>query len=236
MANLLENFEKTDGKVWRNKQLKQKRSRIIHKISKNLLTNLSQRCIMTSFLQGDAYAYPWEQNGKIWNTKQERLNKLLDASAYHYDIERDVTVEGGSFPAAATYYLRDENYLITRRHVLNAVENYDYTYFYLTDELDEEILQKQIDLSLRAGLDRVKPHREHMSSFVTLVILADTITPEAKKLLQKTRFRKNFRLALHGWMEYHIAAMEISTHSFLSNPAGKEAKKTLEANFASKAQ
>ena len=72
-------------------------------------------------------------------TKQERLNKLLDAYAYHYDIERDVTVEGGSFPAAATYYLRDENYLITRRHVLNAVENYDYTYFYLTDELDEEI-------------------------------------------------------------------------------------------------
>ena len=202
---------------------------------------------MTSLLQGDAYAYPWEQNGKIWDrkkagqifmemTKQERLNKLLDAYAYHYDIERDVTVEGGSFPAAATYYLRDENYLITRRHVLNAVENYDYTYFYLTDELDEEILQKQIDLSLRAGLDRVKPHREHMSSFVTLVILADTITPEAKKLLQKTRFRKNFRLALHGWMEYHIAAMEISTHSFLSNPAGKEAKKTLEANFSSKAQ
>ena len=35
-------------------------------------------------------------------TKQERLEKLLDAYAYHYDIERDVTVEGGSFPAAAT--------------------------------------------------------------------------------------------------------------------------------------
>ena len=169
-------------------------------------------------------------------TKQERLDKLLDAYAYHYDIERDVTVEGGSFPAAATYFLRDENYLISRRHVLNAVENYDYTYFYLADTLDEESLQKQIDLSMQAGMSRIKPHKEHMSSFVTLVILADTITPEAKKLLQKTRFRKNFRLALHGWMEYHIAAMEISTHSFLSNPAGKEAKKTLEANFSSKAQ
>ena len=102
--------------------------------------------------------------------------------------------------------------------------------------MDEESLQKQIDLSMQAGMSRIKPHKEHMSSFVTLVILADTITPEAKKLLQKTRFRKNFRLALHGWMEYHIAAMEISTHSFLSNPAGKEAKKTLEANFSSKAQ
>ena len=167
-------------------------------------------------------------------TKQERLDKLLDAYSYHYDIERDVTVEGGSFPAAATYFLRDENYLITRRHVLNAVENYDYTYFYLVDALDEETLQKQIDLSMQAGMSRIKPHKEHMSSFVTLVILADTITPEAKKLLQKTRFRKNFRLALHGWMEYRIAAMEIATNSFLSNPAAKEARKLLEANFAPK--
>ena len=92
-------------------------------------------------------------------TKQERLDKLLDAYSYHYDIERDVTVEGGSFPAAATYFLRDENYLISRRHVLNAVENYDYTYFYLVDTLDEETLQKQIDLSMQAGMSRIKPHK-----------------------------------------------------------------------------
>ena len=82
-------------------------------------------------------------------------------------------------------------------------------------------------------MSHIKPNREHMSSFVTLVILADTIDPEAKTLIKKTRFRKNFRLALHGWMEYHIAAMEISTHSFLSNPAGKEARKLLEGNFPS---
>ena len=164
-------------------------------------------------------------------TKQERLNKLRDAYAYHYDIERDVTVEGGSFPAAATYYLRDENYLITKKHVLNAVENHEYVYFYLTEHLDVETLQKQIDLSREAGMGNIKPNREHMSSFVTLVILADTIDPEAKKLIKKTRFRQNFRLALHGWMEYHIAAMEISTNSFLSNPAGKGARKLLEGNF-----
>ena len=99
-----------------------------------------------------------------------------------------------------------------------------------------ETLRQQIEVSRAAGMTNIKPDKEHMSSFVTLVILADTIDPEAKAIIKKTRFRKNFRLALHGWMEYHIAAMEISTNSFLSNPAGKEAKKTLEANFSSKAQ
>ena len=166
-------------------------------------------------------------------TMQERLNKLLNAYSHHYDIARDVTVEGGRFPATAFFYLRDENYLISKKHVLSAVENYEYVYFYLTEHLTAEDLQKQIEVSRNAGMSHIKPHKEHMSSLVTLVVLADTIDPEAKTLIKKTRFRKNYRLALHGWMEYHIAAMEISTNSFLSNPAGKGARKTLEQNFRS---
>ena len=169
-------------------------------------------------------------------TQQERLEKLLNAYSHHYDIARDVTVEGGTFPATAFFFLRDENYLISKKHVLSAVENHEYVYFYLTEHLTAEELKKQIDLSKKAGMGHIKPSKEHMSSFVTLVILADTIDPEAKTLIKKTRFRKNYRLALHGWMEYHIAAMEISTQSFLSNPAGKEARKLLEGNFASGAK
>lgn len=165
-------------------------------------------------------------------TRQERLEKILNAYSYHYDIARDVAVDGGAFPATAFYYLRDENYLVSRKHVLNAVENHEYVYFYLTEHLSAGDLRAQIELSRNAGLKNIEPSKEHMSSLVTLVILADTIDPEAKALIKKTRFRKNFRLALHGWMEYHIAAMEISTQSFLSNPAGKGARKLLEANFA----
>ncbi len=166
---------------------------------------------------------------------QKKLDKLLIAYSHQYDIARDVAVEGGHFPATATFYLRDENYLVSKKHVLSAVENYDYTYFYLADHLDADTLRQQIDLSLKVGRARVKPHREHMSSFVSLVILANTIDDEAKALIKKTRFQKYFRLALHGWMEYHIAAMECSTNSFLSNPAGKGAKKILEQNLSSNA-
>ena len=167
------------------------------------------------------------------NEMQMRLEKLLNAYSHQYDIERDVTVDGGSFPATATFFLRDENYLISKKHVLSAVENYDYTYFYIIDHLDAATLQQQIELTRKVGFARVKPHREHMSSFVSLVILADTIDEEAKKLIKKTRFHKYFRLALHGWMEYHIAAMECSTNSFLSNPAGRGARKILEQNLGS---
>lgn len=165
-------------------------------------------------------------------TLEQRLSKLLDAYSHHYDIERNVVIEGNSFPATATYYLRDENYLISRQHVLSTVESHEYVYFYLTSHLDEPTLRSQIELTKRLGLANIKPCKTHMCSFVTLVVLADTIAPEAKRLIAKTRFRKNYLMALHGWMEYHLAAMECSTSSFFSNPAGKEARKNLERNFA----
>ena len=168
-------------------------------------------------------------------TLQDRLEQLLQAYSYYFDIGRDVQVDGGSFPATAAYHFREENYIATKAHVVYATEQHEYVYFYVTEHLTAEDAAKQIELSKTAGLAAIDPHKEHMFSYVTLVVLADVIDPEAKRLLQKTRFRKNFWLALHGWMEYHIAAMESSTQSFLSNPAGKEARKTLERNFAPKA-
>lgn len=163
---------------------------------------------------------------------EERLEKLLKAYSYYYDIERDVTVPGGSFPATAFYHFREENYIATKAHTVYATEQHEYVYFFVTEHLDADTLQKQIDLSREAGLAAINPHKEHMFSYVTLVILAETIDPEAQKLIKKTRFRKNYWLALRGWMEYHIAAMEGTTPRFLSNPAGRETRKTLERNFA----
>ena len=165
---------------------------------------------------------------------QEQLNKLLDAYSHSYDIDRDVEENGHRWIATATYYLRDENYLISKQHVLSAVEQHEYLYFYLTDHLSAADLEKQITLSKESGLSKVKPHKDHMFSNVGLVILANTIDPEAQKIIKKTRFRKNYRLSLWGWTEYQLAAMESSTNSFYANPAGAGARKIMEQNFAPK--
>lgn len=167
-------------------------------------------------------------------TLGERLNKLLDAYSHSYDIERDVEEEGRLWPATATYFLRDENYLISKQHVLSAVEQHEYLYFHVTDHLTVADLEALIDLSKSAGLRKVKPHKDHMFSNVGLVILANTIEPEAQKLIKKTRFRKNYRLSLWGWTEYQLAAMEVSTNCFYANPAGAGARNIMEQNFAPK--
>lgn len=169
-------------------------------------------------------------------TLREKLEALLNSYTAYFDIERDVTVPGGFFSALAKYRLREENYIMTRANTVYATEQYEYVYFFLAEHLDAETLRRQIELSREAGLALIDPHKEHMFSYVTLVVLAGTIDPEAKKLIKRYRFRKNFWLALHGWMEYHIAAVDFSKEDALSNPAGKDVRKILRQVFQSKAK
>ena len=98
-------------------------------------------------------------------TPEQQLNRLLDAYSHAYDVERDVTVEDTVYPAMATYFLRDENYLISRKHVLSATEQHEYVYFLQTEHLSAEDLQKHIDRTKAAGLSLVRPHKEHMFSW-----------------------------------------------------------------------
>lgn len=165
---------------------------------------------------------------------RKHLEKLLDAYSHICDINRNTEEEGFPFAATADYYLRDENYLISKQHVLSAVEQHEYLYFHLTDHLSADGLREVADLAKRLGLARVKPHKDHMFSNIGLIILANTIDPEAEKLIRRTHFRKNYALTFHGWTEFQIAAMNVSTNCFCSNPAGKEARKIMEQNFAPK--
>ena len=82
--------------------------------------------------------------------------------------------------------------MATRAHTVYASEQHEYVYFYLTEHLDLETLKKEIDLSREAGAKKVNPHGEHMFSYVTLVILADTIDEDAKKALKRYRYRRTF--------------------------------------------
>ena len=97
-------------------------------------------------------------------TPHECFAKLLNAYSHNYDLTRDVQVEGGSFPAMAHYFLRDEHYLVRRDKQFYATEQHDYTYFYVADRLDAAQAKAQLDLALKAGLAAIKPHKEHMSS------------------------------------------------------------------------
>ncbi len=44
---------------------------------------------------------------------------------------------------------------------------------------------------------------------------------------KKKKHRREFKLSLHGWMEFRIAAVDLSTDVISTNRAGREFKKSL---------
>lgn len=52
-------------------------------------------------------------------------------------------------------------------------------------------------------------------------------TPDALAQLQKLKKHRDFKLSLHGWMEFRIAAVDLSTGEITTNRAGRAFGKDL---------
>lgn len=166
--------------------------------------------------------------------RQTKLDTLLCAYTSYFDVQRDITVGDVAFAALARYHSRSGKYILVKTAKIWSIEMNEYVYFALVDHLDMERLEVLHKAALDAGLALIKPHSEHMRSYVSLVIIADSIAPQAQKALCKIRFRKSFCFALHGWMEFRIAAIDVSAGQVFSNPAGRDVRETLERNLLPK--
>ena len=70
-----------------------------------------------------------------------------------------------------------------------------------------------------------------MTTFLSLVIVAESADTNAKELVRKTKYRKNFSFGLKGWTDLRLALIDLSDSSITTNPQGKELINTLEANL-----
>ena len=57
--------------------------------------------------------------------------------------------------------------------------------------------------------------------------LYDSAEPQALAKLRKLKKRREYKLSLHGWMEFRIAAVDVSTGEVTVNRSGKAIQKDL---------
>lgn len=162
----------------------------------------------------------------LHSDRAELLGRLLDAYAGYFDIERESPPEG--FEALASFHSRSERYVLVKSAQLWAAEANEYSFFASVERLGIPEWQSLRDSAIAEGLSRITPHREHMYSYITLIILADQIDPEAAREMRFCRFHKSFRLSFFGWTDLRVAALEFSSGKILTNRQGKELSKTLE--------
>lgn len=158
-------------------------------------------------------------------SRQDAAQQLLRAYQAYFDITP--IDDGTPLIARCVYHERSEKYVLTQKAKLWGAETNEYLYVFSLPELTMECYEQCRERAMQLGMELVHPHSEHMYSYITAVILCDTARPEALDALRHYKKTINFKLSLHGWMEYHIAAVELTTAGVTANRSGKELKKQL---------
>ena len=153
------------------------------------------------------------------------LEGLKKAYAAYFDIE-DVD-DGTALKVRCAYHMRDSQYVLVKKAELWAAESHEYLYLWDAGLLDGERLEEIFRRTLADGEPRVQPHSQHMYTYLTAVALCDGVQPDACTQLKKLKKRREFKLSLHGWMEFRIAAVDLSNGEITVNRAGKALVKDL---------
>lgn len=161
------------------------------------------------------------------------LERLLAAHGAWFDVSRNVSVAGRAFRALAQFHSFGEQYVLVKRVKLWEAEEHEYMLFDVRDHIDVDAARSYVEFMKNEALELVKPEPNHMSSFRTLVVIANSASDEACTLFRKTSHRKNFMWGIRGWSDVRLALIDLSKPQgsrVVCNGAAKRIRKSLEAN------
>ncbi len=164
------------------------------------------------------------------DAKRDVLDRLLAAHETWFDVSRDHLFAGRTFPGYAEFHSEAEKYVLTKRAKLWGVNAHEYMFFTTADRLSKEAFDDLVSFMTTEALDKVKVNPEHMTSYLSLVIIADSVDDAARQAARKAKFRKNFKFGLEGWADLRVAVIDLSSASVTTNAMGKELRTVLEAN------
>lgn len=157
---------------------------------------------------------------------EDILEELLRRFERYYNIKEKR--ECDPFYARAEFHSHNEQYFLVKKAKLAEEENNEYVYFAALEDLNLKILQELELAAWEDGLARVTPHSSHRSSDIVLIIIADSVSDEAKEYIKKLKRQKNYKYTFHGWSDFRIAVLDLSSTQVLTNRRGKNLKPLLE--------
>ena len=160
---------------------------------------------------------------------QEALAKLLRSYQQYYDVKSENVAS--PFAAEAEFHSHDKQYFLIKKVVIDEVENNEMVYFATVPYLNEENFHKMDTAAWNRGLSKANPSIHHQSSDVSLIILADRIDPALFPVIKKCKHTVSYKKLLHGYSNYHLIALELSTGKMVHNRLGHTLKKLLDNIF-----
>ena len=114
---------------------------------------------------------------------EQVLEELKSAYAAYYDVEG--VHDGSALKALCSYHTRDSQYVLVKKAELWAAESHEYLYLWDAGRLDAAGVEEIFRRTLEDGEPRVKPHSQHMYTYLTAVVLYESAGPSALEQLKK---------------------------------------------------
>jgi len=156
---------------------------------------------------------------------EEYIEMLRLKFERHFHIETDIVIFENKIDMFAKFADVSGRTFITKNDIIDKYENYEYCYVKKYDAVTEEeviaygqFLKKIVDES-------IEPGKDHMSTYVTGVIISDSINDNAKKAVEKYSYSRVYSFYLKGWCDVRLIYVGLDNNEIVTNKAGKKVKK-----------
>ena len=123
---------------------------------------------------------------------------LMDRLLGYFDFEEDKELGSLCVDFHAKMHRRNEKYVLQKKNVLYAYDNFEYFNLYQAEALTLAQLQFLMETFVQESLLITDPNSEHMSSDHILIVRLHQISPELIEFVRKYKYRKYFRFGLQG--------------------------------------
>lgn len=158
------------------------------------------------------------------------VDRLLAAHEAYYDVERDVCFAGEGFDGFAELHSSLSRFVLSKRAKLWETSSHEYIFFKAYEQLDAQEFDRLVSLMKERGFGKVVLDEDHMSSYVTLIVVAGSVAGGLASKIRRTRHRKNYAFGLKGWADLRVCVIDLDGETVHSNAQGRDLVPSLEAN------
>ncbi len=156
--------------------------------------------------------------------RADAMEKAVRAYEAYYDV--NIETPEKPFFAEASFHSHDDAFFLVHGAVIGESESNEYVFFATEKYLSLERLKELDAVAWEKGIARVKPHGHHRNTDISLIVLADQVTEEARAAVKGLKHYKSYRFSLQGFSHYRLLVVDLTEKKMFWNRQGTDLRKS----------
>lgn len=146
------------------------------------------------------------------------LNNLCSRLKKSFDIRENYQFKNRRYNLYAEMNIRNEKFMLLQEVKIYGFENNEYFFIRNAEMITKEELKSELE-GLKSSLREISaPHKEHMSSSVSLVLVTESEIPgEVEKFVKRYFHQKGFAFGFKGWTDLTVIVVSLTEERVISN-------------------